>query len=51
MTYVYQIIIISPLLNRYNIVVFGGVDGYSRKVIIIITSGYTFQIQSILREQ
>lgn len=22
-----------PLLNRYNIVIFGGVDGYSRKVI------------------
>uniref|UniRef100_A0A3P8SBA6 Integrase core domain-containing protein n=1 Tax=Amphiprion percula TaxID=161767 RepID=A0A3P8SBA6_AMPPE len=27
--------IVFPILNRYNIVVFGGVDGYSRKVLYL----------------
>lgn len=27
---------VLPLLNRYNIVIFGGVDGYSRKVTDIL---------------
>lgn len=30
-----------PLLNRYNIVVFGGVDGYSRKVIDVFLCFYS----------